>query len=213
MAVTQKGAQYIRKTLVSNERVLYVGKLHNYAYVVPCLMTLAGLLLLLLPMLLGKVDEATQQHESDSKNMQRLEQVKETVEYKLDQAKELIPEKMRPYFDKFNTGRRILFGMLLLMFGGSKLINTFIKKRTVEHAITNKKVIKKKGWVSVTTNELNLDRIESVKINQTAFDRMINRGRVLVTGIGMEQIDMRGMHNPADLKKAILEAIDIFIKK
>jgi hypothetical protein len=205
----RKDATYIRRTLVSNEQVLYVGKLHNFAYVPPVLLLLIGLFLIFLPNLMG--EGAVQQHASKASGL--LERATDTVVTKIAQAKEYIPEEALPYLEKANTMRRVGLGMLLLVFGLIKLVNTVIKKKTVEHAVTNKKTIKKKGMIAVETNELNLDRIESVKIHQTAFDRIINRGRVLVTGIGMEQIDMRGMKNPAELKKAILETIDLFVKK
>lgn len=204
----KKGAAYIRKTLVSNERVLYVGKLHSFAYVPPTLMVLFGLFLIFLPALMQK-----DMHMETGAAGERVEIIKERAAEKLESVKKLIPEELLPYVEKVGTLRRVGFGFIFVLFGAIRLLNVFIKKKTVEQAITNKKVIKKRGMISVDTNELNLDRIESVKISQTGFDRIINRGRVLITGVGMEQIDMRGMYNPAELKKAILETIDLFIKK
>lgn len=204
----KKGAVYIRKTLVSNERVLYVGKLHNFAYIPPAVMVFIGLFLCFLPVILQQ-----DVHVEAGATGERVAEMKDRASSKIHELREHIPDEVLPYLDKANNARRLVLGMLLLGFGVMRLINTVIKKKTMEHAITNKKVIKKRGMISVDTSELNLDRIESVKISQTAFDRIINRGRVLVTGIGMEQIDMRRMYNPAELKKAILETIDLFVNK
>ncbi len=201
-----KGVKYIQKTLVSGEKIVYVAKLHNFAYVFPVILIVLGLFITFLPeMPDGKLPTGDA--------AQHVSRIKVFVLEKMEQIKHAIPEEIHPAIIWFEKARRYYFGVLFTLFGILKIVSVFIKKKTMEHVVTNKKVIRKEGLISVDTNELNLDRIESVKIHQTAFDRLIGMGHVHINGVGMEQIDLRGMKEPAELKKAILETIDRFLKK
>ena len=199
------GTRYIQSTLVSNERVVYTGELHAFCYVFPLALIALGLLIMYTP----GVPENTPEIEVDPEGW--IAQTYHTIMMWFRDVRKAIPEQLAPLLDLLAKARKYYLGTLFAAFGFGKLVWTFIKKKTMEHAVTNKKVIQKKGFIAVDTNELNLERIEGVKVHQTAFDRMINKGRVHITGIGMEQINMRGMKDPAKLRQAILEAMDRFV--
>jgi len=53
-----------------------------------------------------------------------------------------------------------------------------------EIAVTNRRVIYKCGLVSRTTAEMHMDKIESVKIDQSILGRIFDYGKVTVQGTG-----------------------------
>jgi uncharacterized membrane protein YdbT with pleckstrin-like domain len=53
-----------------------------------------------------------------------------------------------------------------------------------EIAVTDRRVIYKRGFISRTTAEMHMDKIESVKIDQSILGRMLDYGKVTVLGTG-----------------------------
>jgi uncharacterized membrane protein YdbT with pleckstrin-like domain len=53
-----------------------------------------------------------------------------------------------------------------------------------EYAITNNRIIIKTGLMSVKTYEMNLKKIETVKVEQSLFGRMLNYGNLTIVGTG-----------------------------
>jgi uncharacterized membrane protein YdbT with pleckstrin-like domain len=53
-----------------------------------------------------------------------------------------------------------------------------------EIAVTNRRVIYKHGFISRTTYEMHMDKIESVKIDQSILGRLLDYGKVTVLGTG-----------------------------
>jgi uncharacterized membrane protein YdbT with pleckstrin-like domain len=82
-------------------------------------------------------------------------------------------------------------GALLLFFAVLKLLSEWIKRLSTEIAVTDRRVIYKRGLIYRYTNEINNDKVESVEVNQTLFGRLLNYGTVKVHGTGkaLEQID------------------------
>lgn len=76
------------------------------------------------------------------------------------------------------------------------LIMTFLKTKTTELAITNKRIIAKHGVLSKHTLEQSLNRIESVQVHQGIFDRMFGSGAVHITGTGGTKEIISGIEQP-----------------
>jgi uncharacterized membrane protein YdbT with pleckstrin-like domain len=53
-----------------------------------------------------------------------------------------------------------------------------------EIAVTNRRVIYKRGLISRTTAEMHMDKIESVQVDQSILGRILNYGRVTIMGTG-----------------------------
>ena len=60
----------------------------------------------------------------------------------------------------------------------------WIKRRSTELAVTNRRVIHKTGIFSRSTQEMNRDKVESVDVQQSLFGRIFGYGTVLVRGVG-----------------------------
>ena len=58
------------------------------------------------------------------------------------------------------------------------LIQQWFQWWVTEIAVTNRRVIYKKGLIRRQTNEMNMDKVESVKIDQSIIGRMLDYGNV-----------------------------------
>jgi uncharacterized membrane protein YdbT with pleckstrin-like domain len=104
----------------------------------------------------------------------------------------------------------ILFGVILLPVGIGLilLIWAYIRFKTTELAITNKRVIAKSGFISRHTIELNINRVESLQVSQSLFGRIFNFGTLIISGGGNPQAPISGISNPLAFRKAFIEAQD-----
>lgn len=102
----------------------------------------------------------------------------------------------------------LLVGFVLLGFMGLGLIFwaiAAIRYFTTELAITNKRVIAKFGLISRSTIELNLQKIESIQVNQGIFGRMFNFGSIVVAGAGNPKAPIPGISRPLDFRRAFVD--------
>ncbi len=199
--------QYTEKTLMSKEKIIYAARLHNFSYCFPVILLVLGLLLAFSHMLPDISDEVMETGEGN----QHIEDAKYQITSFASKIYNKIPENLRPLVQKLRSLRSDIMSIMLITVGFATLIGTIVKKISMEHCVTSRKVILKKGLIAVDATEINLDRMEGVKVIQTAMDRMINRGRVLVTGIGMEQIEMKNIAEPERFRKATLAAMEHFV--
>ncbi len=105
----------------------------------------------------------------------------------------------------------IILGFLLLLVFGLGLIFwliAYIKYKTTELAITNKRVIAKFGFISRKTVELNINKVESIQVDQSILGRIFDFGTLVVSGAGNPQAPIPGISNPMAFRKAFMEAQD-----
>src|SRR5436190_8498029 len=72
----------------------------------------------------------------------------------------------------------VLLGILLLVvvIGIGFLVAAWIRVRSTEIAITNRRVIAKFGFIKRHTVEINLEKVEALKVEQGFLGRMLNYG-------------------------------------
>jgi len=103
---------------------------------------------------------------------------------------------------------QIFFGVLLtpIIVGLFLLVPAWIKYRSTELAVTNKRVIAKFGFISRSTIELNVVKIESVQVEQGVIGRLFDFGSIIVAGGGNPFERLPGIANPLGFRRAFLEA-------
>ena len=102
----------------------------------------------------------------------------------------------------------IIIGLILFFVWGLGLlfwIAAAIKYFTTELAITNKRVIAKFGLVSRSTIEINLQKIESIQVNQGILGRILNYGSIVVSGAGNPQAPIPGISSPLQFRRAYVD--------
>jgi uncharacterized membrane protein YdbT with pleckstrin-like domain len=73
-----------------------------------------------------------------------------------------------------------------------------------EIAVTNRRVIYKKGWIRRHTNEMNMDKVESVQVDQSILGRMFDFGTVKILGTGEGFEALRTIAGPIKLRNNII---------
>lgn len=79
----------------------------------------------------------------------------------------------------------------------------FLKLKTTERGITNKRAIQKTGIISRNTREMKLTSIENVELSQGVFARIFGYGTVKITGRGSSDVVMKWLDNPMAVKREI----------
>lgn len=105
----------------------------------------------------------------------------------------------------------ILLGLLFLFLYGIGLLfwlAAFIRYKTTELAVTNKRVIAKFGFISRKTIELNINKVESIQVDQGILGRIFNFGSLVVSGAGNPQAPIPGISNPMDFRRVFMETQD-----
>jgi len=74
-----------------------------------------------------------------------------------------------------------------------------------EFAITNRRVIIKKGFIARDTFEMNLSKIESVNVDQSVMGRILNYGSMTIIGAGGTRETFHKIARPLDFRKAFQE--------
>src|SRR5687768_18417869 len=89
---------------------------------------------------------------------------------------------------------KILLGIVLLPVGLGLvfLAWVWIVYKTTEIAITNKRIIAKFGFISRSTIEINLPKVESVQVDQGVMGRMLDYGTIIVAGAGTPNLSIPG---------------------
>ena len=83
------------------------------------------------------------------------------------------------------------------------LIKQWFQLWVTKIAVTDRQVIYKKGLIRRQTNEMNMDKVESVQIDQTILGRMLNYGDVTILGTGEGFETLRTIASPIELRNSI----------
>lgn len=104
----------------------------------------------------------------------------------------------------------ILLGIItaVVVIGLGILGWVWSKTRATEIAITNKRVIAKFGFISRRTVEINLNKVESIQVDQTLFGRVFNFGTVIISGAGNPVAPIPGVARPLEFRRNFMVATD-----
>lgn len=105
----------------------------------------------------------------------------------------------------------IFFGVILapVVIGLVLLAIAWINLRSTELGVTSKRVIMKTGFISRRTVELNLQKVESVQVDQGLVGRVLNYGTIVIAGGGNPFAPLTGIADPLVFRRAFLEAQEI----
>jgi uncharacterized membrane protein YdbT with pleckstrin-like domain len=83
------------------------------------------------------------------------------------------------------AGTALLISSVFLFF------RAWFDRLIAEIAVTNRRIIYKRGFIRRRTAEMNMDKVESVEVTQSILGRLLGYGSVhiLGTGRGIERLD------------------------
>jgi uncharacterized membrane protein YdbT with pleckstrin-like domain len=112
-------------------------------------------------------------------------------------------EKVVGVFRQHWVTRIWLVMWILLIVTIPLAVYEWLRLRNLEHGVTNKRVIYKRGIVSRKTEEMKIGSIETVEIDQGIWGRMLGFGDVKVTGRGISDVVFRTIDDPMEVKRRI----------
>jgi uncharacterized membrane protein YdbT with pleckstrin-like domain len=83
-----------------------------------------------------------------------------------------------------------------------------IKRKSTELAVTNRRVIAKFGLISRRTIELNLSKLESIRVDQTIAGRILGYGSIVLAGTGATLEPIPFIASPIAFRQAVQSASD-----
>ncbi len=104
----------------------------------------------------------------------------------------------------------IVIGVLLavVIVGLLVLGWVYVKVKATEVAITSKRIILKEGLISRSTVEINLGKVESVRVDQSLMGRLLGFGTLVISGTGMAAAPIQGIADPLAFRKQFMAAAD-----
>jgi len=105
----------------------------------------------------------------------------------------------------------IVGGLVLLPLLGLGLlfwIMAFVRYKSTELAITNRRVIAKFGFISRRTIELNISKIEGVEVMQSIAGRLFDYGSLIISGTGSLKEPIPYISHPLEFRRAFIAAQD-----
>ena len=106
------------------------------------------------------------------------------------------------YFMSTDLQRSSGSKVFAIFFGVWALYN-FLKLYMTEMVITNKRVICRKGIISVRTEELKNNKIESIEIKQAILGRILGYATIWFSGTGTSKVKFEAVDDPWTVKSRV----------
>jgi len=111
----------------------------------------------------------------------------------------LVWERISAFDDVWIMATALVFGALFVMF----FVHSWFIRWITEFAVTDRRVISKRGFINRRTNEMNMDKIESVQVDQSILGRVLGYGTVTVKGTGEGLDPIERVASPITFRNAI----------
>ena len=92
-----------------------------------------------------------------------------------------------------------------LIIGVFLFISMYLEKWTTERALTNRRLILKRGFIRRKTEEISFNRVEEVNLSQSILQRILGSGDIKVTGTGAGEIMLKNIDDPLEVQKKVNE--------
>lgn len=104
----------------------------------------------------------------------------------------------------------LILGLVLLVVvvGLAFLIWAWVNIRSTEIAITNRRIIAKFGFIRRSTVEINLEKVEALRVEQSFMGRILNYGTIFISGAGTSVAPMKDIADPLVFRRKFMEATD-----
>jgi uncharacterized membrane protein YdbT with pleckstrin-like domain len=96
---------------------------------------------------------------------------------------------------------------MFIVIGFLTILMPIIRQVTTEMAITNKRVIIKTGLISRDTLEMNLDKVETILVDQSILGRIFGYGTLEIVGTGGTREPFEQVADAMTFRKQFNEAV------
>jgi uncharacterized membrane protein YdbT with pleckstrin-like domain len=92
---------------------------------------------------------------------------------------------------------------VIIALAVASIFHAWFKRWTIEIAVTNRRVIYKRGFIRRHTIEMNMDKIESVDVDQSIMGRLFNYGTITVHGTGTGIEPLYSIDSPIEFRNNV----------
>jgi len=96
-----------------------------------------------------------------------------------------------------------ILSVLIILYGLALLGLAWLKRWTTEIAVTDRRIIYKRGLIWRSTVEMNMEKVESVGVNQSILGRIFDFGDIHVRGTGVGLEHLHGIDQPLALRNSV----------
>ena len=96
-----------------------------------------------------------------------------------------------------------LIGLVLFVPAIALLAWAWFLRWTTEIAVTNRRIIYKRGFIQRHTVEMNMDKVESVDVDQSLLGRIFNYGDIVIRGTGATLEPFKSIGAPLDFRNHV----------
>jgi uncharacterized membrane protein YdbT with pleckstrin-like domain len=96
-----------------------------------------------------------------------------------------------------------LAGGIVALFAAYSGLKAWFRRWTTEIDVTDRRVVYKRGFIRRHTVEMNMDKIESVDVDQSLIGRLFDYGDVIIRGTGAGIEPLRGIDSPLAFRNAV----------
>jgi uncharacterized membrane protein YdbT with pleckstrin-like domain len=83
------------------------------------------------------------------------------------------------------------------------LFLAWFKRWTTEIDVTDKRIVYKRGFIWRHTVEMNMDKVESVDVDQSVLGRLLDYGDIIVRGTGTGLEPLRNIEGPLEFRNYV----------
>jgi uncharacterized membrane protein YdbT with pleckstrin-like domain len=91
----------------------------------------------------------------------------------------------------------------LAFYAAIELFRAWFKRVTTEIAVTNRRIIYKHGFISRSTIEMQMDKVESVDVQQSVWGRLLDYGDITVRGVGVGIETLKSIDTPIEFRNHV----------
>jgi uncharacterized membrane protein YdbT with pleckstrin-like domain len=97
----------------------------------------------------------------------------------------------------------LILAAILAVAAFVSFVRAWFRRWTTEIAVTDRRVILKRGFIRRHTVEMNMQKVESVDVDQTRLGRIFDYGSVTIRGTGSSFESLRMVDAPLKLRTCI----------
>jgi uncharacterized membrane protein YdbT with pleckstrin-like domain len=92
---------------------------------------------------------------------------------------------------------------VLAVLAALTLSQAWFRRFTTEIAVTNRRIIYKRGFISRDTIEMQMDKVESVDVQQSVWGRILGYGDIIIRGVGVGIEPLKNIDSPIEFRNHV----------
>jgi uncharacterized membrane protein YdbT with pleckstrin-like domain len=102
------------------------------------------------------------------------------------------------------TGNSWLIAALAFVLAAAVMFaSAWFRRWTTEIDVTDRRIVYKRGFIRRHTVEMNMDKVESVDVDQSFFGRLLDYGDIIIHGTGIGIEPLHGIGAPLDFRNHV----------